>query len=257
MIAEIHNKISSTGSNLSDRLEDQLTGDFFGTLRYIPYKRGLQKILGYDVDVDNEEPKYYFWKRLKDDNNSTVEPDLILDFKNAVIGIEVKYNSGLSSEDYEDGCAEQTASDYSEEIKESNNQLVREARALIKEYKNKSKHLIFIARDNYCAQVFEEVNSKITHTCSKNITFETISWSDIYDKITELLVDSNGYEREILKDIRNLLEKKGFDRFKSFVLKDNVLKNESLSSFKFNYDVAPFEFKSLITIKGDLFYEFR
>jgi|GEM_PF-4181867 len=34
MLAEIHNKISGTGSNLSDRLEDQLTGDFFGTLRY-------------------------------------------------------------------------------------------------------------------------------------------------------------------------------------------------------------------------------
>ncbi|MFU1797790.1 hypothetical protein ACM1RC_28260 [Paenibacillus azoreducens] len=33
MIAEIHSKISSSGSNLSNRLEDQLTGDFFGDIR--------------------------------------------------------------------------------------------------------------------------------------------------------------------------------------------------------------------------------
>ena len=29
MLAEIHNKISQSGSNLSERLEDKLTGDFF------------------------------------------------------------------------------------------------------------------------------------------------------------------------------------------------------------------------------------
>ncbi|KPU26283.1 hypothetical protein TR13x_10785 [Caloranaerobacter sp. TR13] len=39
MIAEMKGKISSTGSNLSERLEDKLIGDFFGALRYIPYYR--------------------------------------------------------------------------------------------------------------------------------------------------------------------------------------------------------------------------
>ena len=38
LIAEIYNKISKDGRNLSDRLEDQLTGDFFGTLRYMSFK---------------------------------------------------------------------------------------------------------------------------------------------------------------------------------------------------------------------------
>lgn len=235
MIAEIHNKISSTGSNLSDRLEDQLTGDFFGTLRYIPYNRGLQKIIRCNGNEDNEDPKYHFWKRLKDDNNSTVEPDLILEFENAVIGIEVKYNSGLSSNDLEEDYEEQSAIDNSEEIKESNNQLVREARAIIKEYKNKSKHLIFIAQDNYCVQVFEDANSKIKQECDGKISFEAISWSDIYDRVCDLLNEAKGYENIILNDIRALLEKKGFDRFKSFSLSD-----------KENFEIA-----------GDLYYEFR
>ena len=43
-IAEIKGKISSTGSNLSDRLEDLLTSDVFGPLRYIPFDEGLLPI---------------------------------------------------------------------------------------------------------------------------------------------------------------------------------------------------------------------
>jgi hypothetical protein len=41
MIAEIENKISPTGSNLSDRLEDKLTGDVFGSLSYLPKKKEI------------------------------------------------------------------------------------------------------------------------------------------------------------------------------------------------------------------------
>ncbi|WP_179863669.1 hypothetical protein [Bacillus toyonensis] len=45
MIAEIHGKISSDSSNLSERLEDKLTGDIFGSLRYLPYLKGLYQLL--------------------------------------------------------------------------------------------------------------------------------------------------------------------------------------------------------------------
>lgn len=45
VIAELHNKISQNGSNLSDRLEDQLTGDFFGSIRYLPFEIGLKPVL--------------------------------------------------------------------------------------------------------------------------------------------------------------------------------------------------------------------
>lgn len=45
MIAEIHGKISSDGSNLIERLKDKLTGDIFGSLRYLPYRKGLYQLL--------------------------------------------------------------------------------------------------------------------------------------------------------------------------------------------------------------------
>ena len=45
MIAELHGKISGSDSNLSDRLEDKLTGDVFGLLRYMPFHIGMAQIL--------------------------------------------------------------------------------------------------------------------------------------------------------------------------------------------------------------------
>jgi hypothetical protein len=55
MLAELHGKISRTGSNLHERLEDQLTGDFFGALRYIPFNDGIKKILCETVMPDVQD----------------------------------------------------------------------------------------------------------------------------------------------------------------------------------------------------------
>ncbi|MDZ4614869.1 hypothetical protein ORM66_20715 [Bacillus cereus] len=45
MIAEIYGKISSDGSNLSERIKDKLTGYIFGSLRYLPYRKALYQLL--------------------------------------------------------------------------------------------------------------------------------------------------------------------------------------------------------------------
>ncbi|WP_010632471.1 hypothetical protein [Sporolactobacillus vineae] len=127
MIAEIHNKISQTNSNHSERLEDNLTGDFFGTLRYLPFERGLNYVLS--TAQFNEENanihwhkfinslhgypfNFQFWKRIQND-----EIDLLLTSERAVIGIEVKLDSMLSSEDEDT----EKPTDYIE----SKNQLAR------------------------------------------------------------------------------------------------------------------------------------
>jgi len=102
MIAELHGKISSRGTNLRETSEDNLTGNFFGALRYIPFSKGIKKILLEAIDKSNfnnyeaEEwaEKIEFWPYHKDG-----ELDLIIDLNLVTIGIEVKYNSGLSSED--------------------------------------------------------------------------------------------------------------------------------------------------------------
>ena len=45
MIAEIKGKVNKQNTNLTELREDELTGNFFGNMRYIPFAKGLKKIL--------------------------------------------------------------------------------------------------------------------------------------------------------------------------------------------------------------------
>ena len=102
-------------------------------MRYIPFIKGLKKILKNairPVELQNmidEIEEYYwndnifFWNKVRENENLT-ELDVRMDFPTVTIGIEVKYRSGLSSEDTEDN--------ESISAENSVNQLSREARAL-------------------------------------------------------------------------------------------------------------------------------
>src|SRR5437879_1640382 len=110
MIAEIHGKISSTGSNLSERLEDQLTGDVFGTLRYLDDHLGLMPFLESSYCLTGEGRRIpftfqggsiikhvWFWPWLNE-----AEPDVCIEITEggnteSVVCIEAKYNSVLQS----------------------------------------------------------------------------------------------------------------------------------------------------------------
>jgi len=61
MIAEIYGKISSDGRNLSDQLEDKLTGDVFGALRYIDFRHGLFPLLRKAYFLSGLNRKEFFY----------------------------------------------------------------------------------------------------------------------------------------------------------------------------------------------------
>ncbi|OPX91220.1 MAG: hypothetical protein A4E53_00738 [Pelotomaculum sp. PtaB.Bin104] len=120
MIAEIRHKIVDIGS------EDQLTGNVFGALRYLPYPvvrqiiansvipAAVSKFLEQTLpaEISGEWGRsIYFWRHYL---GSQTEPDIVIELGQAVILIEVKYNSDLSG----------------------NDQLVREAELLISNYPN-------------------------------------------------------------------------------------------------------------------------
>lgn len=106
MIAEIKGKLWQTGHNLNESLEDNLTGNFFGALRYIPFDLALRKILSAgvypskvgdligEIQADFWSDKLEFWSQ-----DEEGEMDALLNFDDTIIGIEVKYASGLSSDD--------------------------------------------------------------------------------------------------------------------------------------------------------------
>ena len=212
MVEEFYGKISRSGSNLSDNLEDKLTGDFFGTLRYMDFYDGLQPILCgalhksekqqetsrdaiqllKNVNCTNirDEEHIKFWPK-----HDLGELDVLLDFDNCCIGIEVKFNSGLSSDD----------------------QLIREAEILCDLAKDKAKILLFIAGHESCVSVYRAYKAVIR---KQGVCFVFASWEDILQSMKDLLNGGNESkytfgQRLMISDLVRLLTRKGFDTFLS------------------------------------------
>ena len=212
MVEEFYGKISRSGSNLSDNLEDKLTGDFFGTLRYMDFCDGLQPILCgalhksekhqeesqtaiqliENVNCTNirDEEHIKFWPK-----HDLGELDVLLDFDNCCIGIEVKFNSGLSSDD----------------------QLIREAEILCDLAKDKEKILLFIAGHESCVSVYRAYKDVIR---KQGVCFVFASWEDILQSMKDLLNGGNESkytfgQRLMIRDLVRLLTRKGFDTFLS------------------------------------------
>jgi len=212
MVEEFYGKISRSGSNLSDNLEDKLTGDFFGTLRYLDFCDGLQPILCgalrisekqqetsqtaiqlvENVNCTNirDEEHIKFWPK-----HDLGELDVLLDFDNCCIGIEVKLNSGLSSDD----------------------QLIREAEILCDLAEDKEKILLFIAGHESCVSVYRAYKAVIR---KQGVCFVFASWEDILQSMKDLLNGGKGSkytfgQRLMIHDLVRLLTRKEFDIFLS------------------------------------------
>lgn len=214
MIAELHGKISSTGSNLHDRLEDQLTGDIFGSLRYLPYGLGIAPVLlaakvpasvveggAPDVWIDRIE----FWPR-----EPLGELDVRIDLDEAVIGIEVKYQSPLSSDDDAD-----YSGDTGEEADRSSvNQLSRESR-IVREWAgpHKKAFLILVARDSECSRIVSDVTAR--KLIAGGVELLSVSWQGILLVLERQRSGHPVYTR-ILEEMTALLKRKKFERFHRF-----------------------------------------
>lgn len=203
MIAEIYHKNVDTGS------EDQLTGDVFGALRYLPYpvvwqilinsvlpapaSKILEKTLPKEIDGEWGS-NVYFWRHY---DNSKTEPDIMMELGDAVILIEVKYNSELSGDD----------------------QLIREAELLLKNYPNRDKNLVLLAREESAITIFNDNESNIP----KEISFSYITWQRLYDAICKNTANSL-----ICEDLADLLNEKGFSGFRGF----DMMNEETIKAFQ-------------------------
>lgn len=259
MIAEIKGKISQTGSNLNDRLEDNLTGNVFGTLRYIPFNLALRKILANGVypleiceliqgiNVEFWGDKVQFWPY-----DIEGEMDVLVNFDDVIIGIEVKYLSGLSSDDI--AVSDVTAANYMEsEVDKSRNQLARESRIVSKNGAGKTKILLFIADSASCREVYEDVSDR--NIIENDVWFGYISWQSILSQMQALKLD-NPFYQIIIEDIISLLIKKGFESFTNMYVTLNVdIMPDGFYDFGKYYSCA-LNLETNTKIEGDLYYEF-
>lgn len=222
MIAEINGKISRTYSNFSERLEDELTGNVFGNLRYLPFNKGLKKILMECVQpreiaalLNQIEQNYWadtmsFWPY-----HLEGEIDVKIDFPDMVIGIEVKYLSGLSSDDEIGYHLEETPDNFSvaEENAKSRNQLARESRMVSQWGKGKDKLLLFLADQQCCQSVYEDVKGR--GIIEKDVAFGYFTWQAVL-KALKKLDGLSDFEQVMIDDLIALLQHKDFEPFESF-----------------------------------------
>jgi hypothetical protein len=209
LIAEIYHKI--TNANLTVRSEDELTGNFFGSMRYLPYTRGLKTIFdAYAVSphdkkfekilhsIDDNDFDFEFWK------NSALgygEIDCLMSFDSAAIGIEVKLYSNLSGVD----------------------QLQREADMLNEWYRrNIPKLLLFVAPES---SVREAYLNNYAAVRDKGVHLGYITWENIFKGLDNVKT-VNKYEKLIIQDLKDLLAEKGFDAFDGFDIDINVRKGQ-------------------------------
>ena len=266
MIAEIHGKISSSGSNLSSRLEDQLTGDVFGALRYIDPIYGLFPILRNGCRIDGKKKKLSlcnpeiedieFWPWIGE-----AEPDILIKLienegQRTIIQVEVKYFSGLSSDDPVIEGSEETGSAEGEEqrIQESNNQLIRQMRSLKKVFPGHRKIQVFLTADiGYPRELFDRVlQQAINENLNQEVELYWLCWHDIPDVLKKNIIKLAGRERIVVNDLLALLERKGFSRFSKL---EGSLPNIPLNlSFKEVYhteriDLMPSVFRMIFDLK--------
>lgn len=231
-IAEIHGKISHTGSNLSDRLEDLLTSDVFAACRYVrpellllPFLRGAKTADGISLatflDAPIERAYYRFWPWL-----AACEPDVLIALEDSsrrfyLVLVEAKYFSAKSSSAL-DGEELELASAPSD-------QLAREYLALLDPVG--SFHLPdHFLREHVCCHALVYVTAhrsmpklamhesieEIAHFLPNHARFN-LFWATWFD-LHPILARANPMEceRPILDDLRRLLVKKRLVRFSGF-----------------------------------------
>jgi hypothetical protein len=173
LLAEIHGKISSEGSNLSERLEDQLTANVFGTLRYIPFHKGLKHILTNVTFFSPNDKKTFvsclhaqkdeflgdavkFWTK-----GEKSEIDVLLELSYLTIGIEVKYHSSLSSDD----------------------QLEREAIDLLNDKRSAPKFLILLGTEPEVNVIAKKV---FDEKLPQGVVFGYLSWQEVLNQMIRI-----------------------------------------------------------------------
>ncbi len=206
MIAELCGKIENNK-------EDELTGNFFGTLRYTGFEKILQPLLVKCIRpaelanmIKNIRGGYWddkisFWPY-----DSPAEIDVLLDFEEILIGIEVKYQSGLSGDD----------------------QLEREAEILNRKANYREKILILLAPKETCFKIVTETRRKnIFNDFGVNLCY--ISWEDILNWLKKLSLTD--FDALIADDLIKLLKLKGFESFRSFEVVGELKSSKNLWTF--------------------------
>ncbi len=247
-VAEIRGKISETGANLSERMEDLLTSDTFGCMRYVPPDRALLPFLSeacssnggaFSIPSSIAAVHYAFWPYLRTQNASPCEPDIMIGIETDdrvihLVLVEAKYYSGISSDE--------------DESPAPNDQLARELDNLgsvtpqqlgwTPQMTVGSRRLLFVTQDmgmprTLMAQSLSEYRRKR----GKDAEIFWITWRVLPSVLERSLKQELQPEHvAVLDDLLKLLERKGLVMFRGV---DPIATRHTLPRF---YRSAPVEY---------------
>lgn len=230
-IAEVRGKISHTGQNLSERLEDLLTSDVFSACRYvrsnillIPFLRQAKdlsgRILGNFLNEEVKGAQYLFWPRL-----CLSEPDVLIaiEFVSGrffLVLIEAKYFSSkaspvLGDEQLEvaEASADQLAKEYAD--------LLRAHEAFrIPKSKVAGRALVYVtANRSFPKDCLEESLAEILRSDRRVETVDLFwtNWFELHPLLSQMK-DAGELESFVIEDLRLLLERKHLIHFRGFRL---------------------------------------
>lgn len=255
-MAEICGKISHTGQNLSERMEDLLTSDIFSACKYlrpqtllIPFlcrAKGLKnEPLGRFFEEQVKNAQYSFWPGLE-----RCEPDVLItiEFFSGyffIVLVEAKYFSSKSSLALNEEELEIAVT--------PNDQLAREYLDLLNSHnvfhvpksKVSGRALLYTtAHRSIPIDSLKESLIEMRKFVSREdeINLYWTSWFELYPIISQIK-DTLDWERPILVDLKLLLERKRLVHFRGFNL--NIIKSvleESVYKRKIKEEPAKYRF---------------
>lgn len=176
------------------------------------------------------------------------ELDVLIEFEQLIIGIEVKLFSSLSSDD--------DIHNVDDVLEKSKNQLARESRILAKMAPTKQKLLLLLAPRSACLAIFEDV--QVRRIIEPSVHFGYVSWQDFLHHATQLQPKLADYEALIIRDIIELLTRKGFEDFNTMHVDAQPVIREAYFTFKGEtITTQAFQFKQTQPIQKEAFYAFK
>jgi hypothetical protein len=227
-IAELHGKLAPkrTGG-FYERMEDLLTSDVFGTMKYAGWEAGFLNwlrsatapmenfrtaslILPKDEEISFAE--YRFWPTLK----SGREPDLLIAIhqkssKLALIIIEAKYLSGPSNieMDGEFTVAGLTGDQIADQINDFPDTLNESSRSAI----SARIHIYLTAHHSCPMETFQDSNKNIRR---KDVSYFWLNWQALTSFLDSELPRLDEKPKLLVQDLIDLLKRKDLVPFRGF-----------------------------------------
>lgn len=230
--------------------EDILTSTVFGTIKYlrpdavlIPFiesaflyddKRTTlwQKLKSEGIELRcYQEVEYVFWAW----NQKYGEPDLILIFRNHVHGdddflliVEAKFKSGKSGTDENDQLAR-----YFEAV---NNDIENFSESIISGFKGKKGYIVYLTE----SEAYSDISASIQILQSKYNGIQEnvfhLRWHQLYKTLQTTNPFNSSYEKAIINDLLQYMEKVGLRDFSGISFPDESLGPVFISPYPVFYN---------------------